>query len=50
MKENIIAILMGFAFLAIGIMALFFPRRLQKHYLKDFKHHKIAEMLNPFSE
>jgi hypothetical protein len=50
MKENILTILIGILFLAFGIMGLFFPKKLQRDAIKDFKRHKTAELLNPFSE
>ena len=50
MKDTWIPLVTGVLFLAIGVMCLFWPERIQQFSLDYYASHKAPAKLNPFLE
>ena len=48
MKEDFVPLATGIIFLVIGIICLFYSKKVQKYALDFYDRHKTAEALNPF--
>jgi len=48
MKGDISALATGLIFLAIGIICLFWPEKIQQYFLDYYFQHRTFEKLNPF--
>ena len=48
MKENLVPLVSGIICLAIGIVCLFWPKKIQQFSLELYARHEWAARLNPF--